>query len=286
MKILLIFALSTIYNANKRMDIFNFLGKFHLILLHFPIGILMLVAFLEGIAHFYKKTDWQKGIHTLLLGGVVFTFVTAYLGWVLAGKGDFDTKLLFWHKWLGFATAATGFLLWWFKNTKWYFPIMGICMVFLLGAGHYGGALSHGEDYLTEPFFPTPIFSSLPIKKPAAHEKIYHAMVEPILQKKCLSCHNKTKTKGKLNLETPENLLKGGENGLVIVPKNADLSQLYQRTQLPMNDARHMPPRSRVQLTKEEIEVLKWWINEGADFKLKMETVHFPIDLQKIWPNG
>jgi uncharacterized membrane protein len=285
MKILLIFALSTIYNANLGMDIFNFLGKFHLILLHFPIGILMLVALLEGVAHFNKKTEWKKTTHSLLFWGVIASILTAYCGWLLAGRGDFDAKLLFWHQWLGYATVGLGLFIWFYRNSQWYLPSLGAYVVLLLAAGHFGGALSHGENYLTEPFFPTPIFSSLPIKQPAAQEKVYTALVAPILDKKCNYCHDQTKSKGKLRLDTPETILKGGENGAVLVPKNADVSELYRRTLLLMNDEKHMPPRTKVQLTPDELNVLKWWINEGADFKQKMETAHLPADLQKLWPN-
>jgi predicted CXXCH cytochrome family protein len=261
------------------MDIFNVLGKFHVLLLHFPIGIMMLIAFLEIINHFSKKSDWRQMLDYLLLVGLLTAIFTAYCGWILAGRGDYDPKLLFWHKWLGFATVATVFLLWFSKNTKWYFPSLSACMVLLLAAGHYGGSLTHGENFLTEPFFPTPIFSSVTNKKPAAYENVYKALIAPILQKKCVSCHNSSKSKGKLRLDSQEQILLGGEHGAVIVPKNAEKSEIYRRAILPMNDDLHMPPRVQMQLTPEELSLLKWWINEGADFQLKMENAIYNEDL-------
>jgi predicted CXXCH cytochrome family protein len=264
------------------MDIFNVLGKFHVLILHFPIGILILVAFLEIISHFYKKSDWRQKTHFLLLWGIVAAVFTAYCGWLLAGRGDYDPKLIFWHKWLGFSTVAFALLLWFYKNTKWYLPMLGTCVALLLAAGHYGGSLTHGENYLTEPFFPTPIFSSITINKMGAHENIYKALIAPILQKKCVSCHNSSKSKGKLRLDSQEQILIGGEHGAVIVPKNAEQSELYRRAILPMNDDRHMPPRVQMQLTPDELSLLKWWINDGADFQKKMETAVYTDDLANL----
>src|SRR5215212_6828093 len=42
--------------------------------------------------------------------------------------------------------------------------------------------------------------------------------VLPILSTSCLACHNKTKAKAELVLETPASIRKGGENGPAVVP--------------------------------------------------------------------
>jgi uncharacterized membrane protein len=265
------------------MDIFNILGRFHLILLHFPIGILLLVAILEFIAHKKNNSEGKKVTQFLLLAGVGVSIATAYFGWLLSGKADYDPKLMFWHKWLGLGTVSLTVLIWYFRNSPWYLPLLGVSVVSLLATGHYGGALSHGENYLTEPFFPTPIFSAIPKTRPDNHEKVFKSLIAPILDKKCVSCHNATKSKGKLRLDTPDFIQKGGEHGVVFIPQNAAQSELYRRTTLPMKDDLHMPPRSSVQLTPQELALIKWWIEQGADFKKTMENIKFTGDLERLF---
>src|SRR5687768_8104339 len=50
----------------------------------------------------------------------------------------------------------------------------------------------------------------------------------PILSANCLACHNRTKAKGDLVLETPTDILKGGESGASVVPKKPDDSLLLK----------------------------------------------------------
>src|ERR1051326_9012839 len=47
-----------------------------------------------------------------------------------------------------------------------------------------------------------------------------------ILKNNCLACHNKTTSKAELILETPQDILKGGESGKVVVPKRSSESLL------------------------------------------------------------
>jgi dipeptidyl aminopeptidase/acylaminoacyl peptidase len=91
-----------------------------------------------------------------------------------------------------------------------------------------------------------------------------------ILKKNCLSCHNSEKKKGDLILESRASLLKGGENGPVVVPGKASESRLAQFL-LPDADP-HMPPKK--QLSDEEIGTLRVWIDGGVawDEKALAET--------------
>ncbi len=94
---------------------------------------------------------------------------------------------------------------------------------------------------------------------------IYKDVVAPILAAKCQACHGEEKAKGKLKMHTFADLLKGGSEGdvNVIAGKAAD-SLMMQRIALPVDDDEHMPPEDEDQLTKEEVALLTWWINEGA----------------------
>ncbi len=90
--------------------------------------------------------------------------------------------------------------------------------------------------------------------------------VLPILKSNCLACHNAKDKEGELILETPADMLKGGENGPAIVPGKGAESML-------INSAAHlkkpfMPPKkNKVEaknLAPREIGLLKLWIDQGA----------------------
>lgn len=90
--------------------------------------------------------------------------------------------------------------------------------------------------------------------------------VFPFVKKNCIPCHNTSKDKAKLNMETPELMMKGSENGPVIIKGNGAESYLFIVS--AHHDEPTMPPTKNkagaVQLTPEELALLKRWIDEGA----------------------
>ncbi|MCB1061447.1 MAG: hypothetical protein KDN20_00840 [Verrucomicrobiae bacterium] len=92
---------------------------------------------------------------------------------------------------------------------------------------------------------------------------LYTDLVQPILNAKCVACHGPDKQKGKLRLDSLAEIMKGsdGEN---VVPGKLEESLLTFRVTLPKDDDDVMPPEDETPLTKEEIEVLKFWVQSGA----------------------
>ncbi len=90
--------------------------------------------------------------------------------------------------------------------------------------------------------------------------------IYPILKANCISCHNKTTSKADLMLESPQLMLKGGENGPAIVPGKGAESLLF-KTAAHLEEP-PMPPRSNkvsaVELKPQELGLLKLWIDQGA----------------------
>jgi hypothetical protein len=72
--------------------------------------------------------------------------------------------------------------------------------------------------------------------------------------------------KGELRMDSPEQLVKGGESGPLFVAGNAAESEMVKRLLLPEEHDDHMPPKGKSQLTKEQVELIRWWIDGGASF--------------------
>lgn len=95
----------------------------------------------------------------------------------------------------------------------------------------------------------------------------FNTEIEPFLSKNCFACHNETKAKGGLILETPAAILKGGDSGPVVEPGKADSSLLF--ISAAHLDDPPMPPdknkSNAVDLNPEQLALLKLWINQGAN---------------------
>ncbi len=111
--------------------------------------------------------------------------------------------------------------------------------------------------------------------------------VKPLLESTCLSCHGPKEQKGKFRLDTLADALKGGENkGAAIVPGQPEKSPLYTTTILPPDHDDIMPPKG-APLTKEQAELLKRWIAQGAPWPqdatlTQVRRVDFVKDVQPI----
>ena len=94
-------------------------------------------------------------------------------------------------------------------------------------------------------------------------DKAYEHIVKPILAAACISCHGEKKDKGKIRLHTPDDI----RDADVIVEGMSDDSELILRILLPEDDEDVMPPEGKKQLTGEQKKLLKWWVDQGADFE-------------------
>jgi hypothetical protein len=138
---------------------------------------------------------------------------------------------------------------------------------------------------------PTAAKPAAPVAAPAAGGKldptiaakavIYKDVVASIMSAKCIACHGVEKKKGKLQLHDYASILKGGSDGATtVIAKNTKDSLLLVRANLPKDDDEHMPPSDEPQLTKEEIAVLKWWIETGASETATVASLKAPADVE------
>ena len=89
--------------------------------------------------------------------------------------------------------------------------------------------------------------------------------VLPVLERSCGECHSAKENFSNLRLDTAAAILKGGDLGKVLEPGNPDESSLYVRVSLPQDDLDFMPVEGEP-LNEDEVETLRQWIEQGADF--------------------
>lgn len=243
-----------------------FFGRLHPLILHLPIGALILTFFIDIIGRL--KKEYPKTVITNALGfSALLSIITVIFGYFLSLEGGYEEQILDIHFWTGILSACCIIVLFYLsykQYDKFVLPLFIVSLLSISVAGHYGSVLTHGDDFVTEYAFAPPEKRTIEVIDSL---KIYEDVVFRILDKKCLQCHNSTKKKGELSLLTKASILKGGENGKIITKNNAFESDLYMHPILPIADEKHMPPEGKPQLSKNELWLLKYWIENGASFE-------------------
>ncbi|MCM4170184.1 DUF1553 domain-containing protein [Arenibacter sp. TNZ] len=264
--------------------IFQLLGRFHPLLVHFPIGLLVIALVFELFTIGGKRQGLREGIYWMVIVGAVTAIMAAIMGWLLRNYDDYTGDLVTYHQYTGIATAVlaviTALLLRNIVNKKltdyrlYRFGLL-VTVVSLSIAGHLGASLTHGEDYLTS-VLPnnqdsyddektTVLLTELKGQDSLTEtqQEDLNLGVRAILAHNCYQCHSENKQKGELILENKEGVFKGGESGPVIVAGKPSESEMYKRITLSPNDDDVMPKKGKV-LKENEIALIKLWIQNGA----------------------
>ena len=248
------------------LEILKYVGKFHPLVLHLPIGSL-LMTFLLLVVSRYQKVGLEKAIRI----GVDFSFagalMAALMGCLLSLDEAYDFNSLKFHFWAGIITLILSFSLCILHRTKGkenlFFGSYLLTLLALTVAGHKGGQITHGEDYLsTAALFEEPI---MVVQKDSVD--YYKEVVHLIFEDKCVSCHNSNKSKSELRLDRYDLILIGGERGSIFDSQNPNESRLIRYINLPKEDKLHMPPKNKSQLSEKEKWLLTDWVNSGAYLK-------------------
>ena len=131
----------------------DIIGRFHPLLLHLPIGV-FIYAFLHlGFDLFVKKKNKPVDITFALAIGALSAVLSSVSGYMLSLNGEYEGSLLDWHQWLGFGTALASIVLFLvyrrMKSQHQFFGLFTAFVILLIATGHYGGSLTHGEDFLS-----------------------------------------------------------------------------------------------------------------------------------------
>ena len=271
------------------LSISEFIGHLHPLLVHLPIGILLIALFLQRLSRKEKYKALQPAVAVTLSVGALSALLSCITGYVLSTVDDYDDTLVAYHMSSAIVLTVVSFILWVKEiNPKFEVPknllSVGLFILIMI-TGHLGGSLTHGSDYLTKPL--VDVFSndsSLLTIKPIAdvqQAKVYSDVVKPILATKCYSCHGETKQKGGLRMDDSLLLMKGGKDGAVVTKSNAEESDMMKRIALSLDNEDHMPPKEKPQLTKDQVALLHWWIDNGAELNKEVKTIPQSPDIKQ-----
>lgn len=260
-----------------------FLGRFHPLMLHLPIGFVAVALAMEGYVWKTKRSDFDAALSLSWLLGAASATLATVLGLMLAKGGGYNEASLSQHKWLGIAFTFALWLIYLIKHPpkalqsvplqKAALPLFVLAGGLMMGTGHLGGNLTHGSSYLTY-YLPSPLRSlaGLPpreedtriVLEDPMEALVYEDVIQPLLTQRCTSCHRPDKKKGRLLLTSVELMKEGGKNGPALVAGDPAASLMLERIHLPEDDEHHMPPEGKTPLTEGQVKLLSWWIEQGA----------------------
>ena len=261
----------------------NFLGTLHPVFLHLPIGAFIVVMLLEGIG-LLSRGRYKPETMIPLMFTLVTSFFALLFGYCLYLNGSYSGELIEEHKtqtsvFCGLVIASL--LL---KIAQGRFPeklaalrVGYLVSLFVCGgvmgvAGHHGGEITHGDPLEKLP-------AKVMAKRAEAAEAmrgdpiVYQHIIQPVLEESCVYCHGPEKQEGSFRMDTFVALLTPGDSETGLVPGDPEESGIISRLHLPHNDEHHMPPSDKPQPTDEEVELLTWWVSQGAPQTKKLSEL-------------
>jgi len=259
-----------------------FLGALHPGVVHFPIALLAVAALLEVLQILRKKKEPAAATAMLTYLAAAAAVPASLFGFMLADSEGAEGRLVDLHQWLGVASTvvALAAAACTCKSKTSSGALIGLRLalivgsVLVLGTGYVGGELVFGENHLFKCFgkakTETPVAPDpQPSLTPASpgDQVDFVKEIAPIIKNMCFKCHGGEKVKGKFNLSTRKTALAEAESGKAILPRKPTLSKFYTAMTLEKDNEDLMPPiKEKARPTPEQIERVKKWIEQGAEW--------------------
>lgn len=255
----------------------RFLGRFHVLVLHFPITLIVLIPLLELIIRKKQLHNVSEIILTIWWFASISVAATVLLGMTLAANEGFSFEKIQSHLIAGICVAILTFICTGLKysilksrtaNSATHvennpskrlatlYTLFSVSLLLVLFiAAHAGGNLVHGETYLTR-YAPGFIKTWLPEEKQAidltkVNDQHYVTEVQPLLQKYCFGCHGDEKQKGGIQLSVLNPDFVNGH----------DAPQWHAA--LDMINSSEMPPKEETPPSNEERQLMVDWLTDG-----------------------
>ena len=263
-----------------------FLGPFHSMMLHYPIGFLTMAFILEIYSLRKPDIDLRPVTRLVIWLSLFSGLASATLGLMRAAGGGYEPQAVELHRLCGMAVPVFTLLTLMVQRAAYREPrrrravtgyrvLLAGTLGLLVAASHFGGNLTHGSKYLTQN---APEFVKTLLEPPLRTatllstnldeaQQFFVEKVEPVFAAKCFRCHGPDKQKGNYRLDQQEVAIRGGESGKpAIKPGEPLASELVRLILLPRDHDEAMPPKGKEPLSAEEILAVVHWIQSGAHF--------------------
>ena len=272
------------------MEFLYFLGRFHVVVLHIPIGLVVVVFFLELLARREKYRHLAPASPFLWGATAISALVTVLFGYLHFAEGAFEGASATQHRTFGTVLGVAITVVALLRTSKFaglYGPVFfpaSVLMVFLATiTGHYGGNLTHGSAYLVEyaPQFVRSMAGLAPRRPPVTSLDAadpFLDLVGPMFAQRCSSCHNSDKRESDLDLTSYAGVMRGGETGTVVSAGRPEFSELLNRISLPPDNEEFMPAEGKTPLTDAQVRIIEWWITAGAPAETTIGALDAPLD--------
>jgi uncharacterized membrane protein/mono/diheme cytochrome c family protein len=277
------------------------LGRVHPAVLHFPIALLVAALVVELLLRKRPAEARRPVVTTLLVLAAGASVVTVASGLAFEGAEAHHgaaARILERHQWLGIGVAVVSVLALVahqgaLKNAMFRKAVLPLLLVASAGVaytGHLGGTLVYGADFWTSALHGKESKSKDGDERVVATDgddgvagaatarqrwpegplptgKVDYARdIKPIFERSCVKCHGAEKRKAGLRLDHKRFAMKGGETGAVaIIPGDPAKSLVYKFAALNADDEDIMPSKGKL-LSLSELEIVKRWIAEGAEW--------------------
>jgi uncharacterized membrane protein len=253
-------------------EFYIYFGRLHPLLVHLPIGLIIGALLLDGWRMMKPASGSDASLSVIWTAAALSAILSAMTGYVHANGDGYAEEILSLHRIGGISlavittmiAAAYVFNSSLIRRRLIRIPLLSFIFGLMVYTGHGGGSLTHGADYLN--------FSAASEVEPSTTVRrtsidaveLFNDAVIPILQTKCVSCHNATKRKGDLLLVSHASIMKGGKSGPGVISGDPTASELFRRVSLPSDHKEFMPTEGRMPLTENQRAILEWWIAKGA----------------------
>lgn len=273
-------------------DFAFFLGRFHVLALHLPVGIVIAAVALDWLARRPRYAALAPASSFLWGAAAISAIATVMLGLLHFAEGGFTGPSADAHRFYGMTTALVCVAAWWLSARAKGSAAgasrlaAGVVVLLLVSVtGHYGGNLTHGSTYLIE-YAPGFLRTWLgagerrPSVTSVAAADPYLDVVQPLLDQRCGTCHNDEKRNGGFSVANYDLTLVGGDTSRAVSPGDLTGSELFYRVTLPSDDEAFMPAEGKAPLTAAQIEILRWWIEAGAPRGTTVGAVGAPAAIE------
>lgn len=273
------------------MDFIFFIGRFHVLLLHLPIGIIVALFALEWLSRKEQYRHLAPAAPFLWGAMAVTSIITVVMGYMHFAEGAFTGPSGSLHRLYGTIVAVLATVVAVLRFGKFgannkgvFMPASLVLLVLIAITGHYGGNLTHGSTYLVE-YAPQPLRSLAGLEARRTVSSVSSAdpfadVVGPMLVQRCASCHNEDKQEASLVLTTYAGVMRGGESGRAVLAGNPDGSELLRRITVDPSSDEFMPAEGKTPLTARQVEIIRWWIAAGAVNGGTVGALEVPADIR------